>query len=171
MSFVFPPPPLLFAMAGAVLMPLLLLLLSKGPRALRRPGPRLKASILAGVIVWLVLLGVSGKVPGVFDGLAGAAILLAAAILSFILWSLIAWGFTINMLGVLAKAGRPLGPEAWAAAYSGGKGLDEICRDRMGLVLGSGFACEIAPSVYRITRAGRLFAMGLRLARALYGVR
>jgi hypothetical protein len=165
--------PMAAALAGAVAMPAVLLGWSVLARRPPPPGARLRLSVLAGVAVWIAgaaAAAAAGRPPTVPDLLAGAAMQGAAAVLCFIPWSLIVWGFTLNMLLALAQAGRPLDLDGWARAYAGDGGLDRIRDDRAALLLAAGFAVRTADS-YAITPAGRTAAAVLRVLRALFGIR
>jgi hypothetical protein len=161
------------ALAGASATPLALLVLSVLPRRPPLPGARLRLAALAGAILWLAATGLAalaGTPASGADLVAGAAMQLAAAIVCFILWSLVVWGFTINMLLTLAAAKRPVSLDEWAVLYAGGRGLAEIGENRAGVLLGAGLAVRGKDGAYALTRAGRVAAPAFRALRGLFGV-
>jgi hypothetical protein len=129
-----PPPVIGTAIVAGLAMPIMLVLLSWGPQRWRHSGRRFKVSVLTGWILWGVLAvalpGIAGAHP--LDWLAGAAVLVAATLVTFNAWSLPAYGVTLNMLVTLARADRPLDLETWADRYSGGRSIDRILLDRLG---------------------------------------
>jgi hypothetical protein len=132
-----PPAVIGSAIAAGLAIPLLLVMLSFGPRRLRPAGPRYKISVLVAWALWVVVVAASGAAATatLLDWLAGAAVLVAATLATFNAWSLPAYGVTLNMLVVLSRAERPLDLEAWADRYSGGRSLEQILRDRLGHLL------------------------------------
>jgi len=99
------------------------------------------------------------------DDVLGGALLLATAIMFFyVLFSLLAWGFTLTLLTSLVQAGRPLTSEQWAAAYMQGGDLGTFTHNRLKLLVGSGMV---------MTTDGRLAptAKGLAVAQFVKLVR
>lgn len=165
--------PMAAALAGALTTPLALLALSVLPRRPPAPGARLRLAALAGAALWLAataLAAFAGAPASVADLAAGAAMQLAAAIVCFILWSLVVWGFTINMLLTLAAAKRPVSLDEWAVLYAGGRGLAEIAQNRAAVLLGAGFAVLTKDGVCALTRPGRAAACAFRVLRGLFGI-
>ncbi|PDT91417.1 hypothetical protein CO669_05290 [Bradyrhizobium sp. Y36] len=73
------------------------------------------------------------------DDVVGGLFLLATAMMFFyILFSLLAWGFTLTLLTALDKAGRPLTLEQWAVAYMQGGDLGTFTHNRLKLLVGAG---------------------------------
>jgi hypothetical protein len=73
------------------------------------------------------------------DDVIGGLLLLATAMMfCYILFSLLAWGFTLTLLTALVKTGRPLTLEQWAAAYMQGGDLGAFAHNRLKLLFGSG---------------------------------
>ena len=128
-----PPPIIAIAIVAGLAMPLMLVVLSFGPRRWRSAGPRYKISVLLAWLLWAALALTLGDpaTSSLLDWLAGAAVLVAATLVTFNAWSLPAYGVTLNMLVVLSRAERPLDLEAWADRYSGGRSLEQILRDRL----------------------------------------
>lgn len=129
-----PPPVIAAAIVAGLVMPVMLVLLSWGPQRWRHSGRRFKVSVATGWIVWVALAvalpGIAAAHP--LDWLAGAAVLIAATLVTFNAWSLPAYGVTLNMLVILARESRPLDLDAWADRYSGSRSIDQILLDRLG---------------------------------------
>ncbi|MEZ2141632.1 hypothetical protein AAE026_04845 [Bradyrhizobium sp. DN5] len=69
--------------------------------------------------------------------LSGLFLLATAMMLCYVLFSLLAWGFTLTLLTALVKTGRPLTLEQWAAAYMQGGDLGTFTHNRLKLLIGS----------------------------------
>jgi hypothetical protein len=140
---------------------------------LRAPGPRFKSAILIalGLLAaqWLALAAL-GQSPNLLDLLAGVAIIGAAAIIAFIGWSLIVWGFTLNMLLTLAAQGRIAGLPQWASLYTGGQSIQELTSDRIGVLIGSRLVERLEGDRWRLNPRGRVAARLLRVLRFAYGL-
>ena len=72
------------------------------------------------------------------DVLAGFLLLATAMILSYLVWGLLAWGFTLTLLTSLVKAERPLDLEQWAAAYMRGGDIGTFAHNRLKLLAAAG---------------------------------
>ncbi|UWU80294.1 hypothetical protein N2603_18045 [Bradyrhizobium huanghuaihaiense] len=72
------------------------------------------------------------------DVVSGLLLLATAMMLCYVLFSLLAWGFTLTLLTALARAGSPLTLEQWAAAYMRGGDLGTFAHNRLKLLIGSG---------------------------------
>ena len=72
------------------------------------------------------------------DMLGGIFLLATAMMLCYVLFSLLAWGFTLTLLTALVRAGSPLTLEQWAAAYMQGGDLGTFAHNRLKLLIGSG---------------------------------
>ena len=81
------------------------------------------------------------------DVLGGLLLLGTAMMFCYILFSLLAWGFTLTLLTALAQAERPLTLEQWAEAYMQGGDLGTFAHNRLKLLVGAGMV---------ITADGRL---------------
>lgn len=119
------------------LLPLLLLGYAKIP-GIRGAGNRFRIGCItvAGLFAIACI-----TLPGQrhLDDVVGGILLLATAILLiYVLWSLLAWGFTLTLLTALARAGRPLTEAQWAADYMQGGDLATFAHNRLKLLLGSG---------------------------------
>jgi hypothetical protein len=70
------------------------------------------------------------------DVLGGLFLLATALMLCYVLFSLLAWGFTLTLLTALVQAGRPLTSKQWVAYTQGGT-LDSFAHNRLKLLVGS----------------------------------
>ena len=127
-----PPPALAAAMVSGAAIPVLLVLLGRGPHPFRAPGPRFRIAVLSASVLlffWLSLTALAGGTVELIDALAAGAIVGVAAISSFIIWSLLAWGFTLNMLLLLAAEARTISLADWIAGFTGGAGIGRLTTD------------------------------------------
>lgn len=105
-----------------------------------------------------------------FDDVVGGTLLLATAmILVYVFWSLLAWGFTLTLLTALARAGRPLTEEQWAAAYIQGGDLGTFAHNRLKLLLGSGMVVATDGKI-AATVKGMVVARFVRFVRFAAGL-
>jgi hypothetical protein len=168
----FPPPVIAAAIAAGLAMSLLLLILGWGPTAWRPPGRRFKTSVVAGWILWVVICLVlprSTSAP-LLDWLAGAAVLVAATLLTINAWSLAVYGVTLNMLVTLANSNTPLDPDEWAGRFSGGHSVNQICLDRLGHLFFFGLACRQADTVHLVPRSGPAAVAILKAVNFIFGL-
>lgn len=140
---------------------------------LRAPALRFKSALLIAfallVAQWLAL-AVLGYTLTLLDLLAGFAIIGAAAIIAFIGWSLIVWGFTLNMLLALATQRRIAGLSQWASLYTGGQSIQELTSDRVSVLTGSRLVERLEGDRWRLNARGRVAARLLRILRFAYGL-
>jgi hypothetical protein len=168
-----PPPALAAAMVSGAAIPALLVLLGRGPRSLRAPGPRFRTAVLSALVLlfsWLSLAALTGAVEFI-DALAACAIVGAAAIWSFIVWSLLAWGFTLNMLLLLAAETRTISLADWIARFTGGAGIGRLTTDRISVLLHAGFVEVAGARSYVLSPLGGIAGKLVRLARSTFGIR
>jgi hypothetical protein len=130
------------ALIAGALMPLYLLGLARALPTRLAPGARLRCAVVVMAAVWLALLVVQGDLPpqSGLEFLAGLLVLAVAAIAGFIIWSLLAWGFTLAMLVALKRAARPLTIDGWIAALCGEERGDAFARNRLTVLIGFGLA-------------------------------
>ncbi|WFU28361.1 hypothetical protein QA649_19725 [Bradyrhizobium sp. CB1717] len=125
------------AICLSVALPLLLLCYAR-ITAIRGTGRRFRLGCLS-VVVLFVIACVAIPGPRHLDDVVSGVFLLATAMmLCYVLFSLLAWGFTLTLLTALARAGSPLTLEQWAAAYMQGGDLGTFARNRLKLLIGSG---------------------------------
>lgn len=72
------------------------------------------------------------------DMLGGLFLLATAMMLCYVLFSLLAWGFTLTLLTALVKAQCPLTLEQWEMAYMQGGDLGTFTHNRLKLLVGAG---------------------------------
>ncbi|WP_038974957.1 hypothetical protein, partial [Bradyrhizobium genomosp. III] len=105
-----------------------------------------------------------------YDDVLGGLFLLATAMMFFyILFSLLAWGFTLTLLTALVKAGRPLTWEQWAVAYMQGGDLGTFTHNRLKLLVGAGML-TIADGRLAPTAKGVAVARLVKLVRLSTGL-
>ena len=105
-----------------------------------------------------------------FDDVLGGVLLLTTSImLAYVLYSLLAWGFTLTLLTALAQAGRPLTSAQWAAAYMRGGDIGTFAHNRLRLLLGSGMAVSTDSTVTATTR-GIMIVYLVRFVRLMTGI-
>jgi hypothetical protein len=167
-----PPPVIAAAIVAALAIPALLVLFGFGPLPWRHPGRRFIRSVIAGWVLWLpILLVMPATVPAhPLDWLAGAAVLTASTLLSFVVWSILAYGVTVNMLVVLMRAERPLDLDAWADRYSGGRSLNQIFLDRLAHLLLFRLAYRAGDTVHIVPRSGRAATAILAAVNFVFGL-
>jgi hypothetical protein len=168
-----PPPLIAAAILAAAALPALLVGFRWVPGVLCDPGRRFVVSVVLAWLAWFamaLLVVLRGDLAHPLDWLAGVAVLVAATLAALVIWSLIVWGFTINLLLVLARSDRPLDVERWAAAYAGGRSMHQICIDRLGLLLAIGAAQRHEEEVRLVRFPGSAVAAILLAARRLFGV-
>jgi hypothetical protein len=168
-----PPPVIAAAIVAALAIPALLVLLSFGPVAWRHPGRRFIRSVIAGWILWLpIALIMPAYAPShPLDWLAGAAVLTASTLLSFNLWTILAYGVTANMLVALMRADHPLDLDTWADRYSGGRSLNQIFLDRLGHLLLFRLVHRQGDTVHLAPGRGRAAAAALAAVNFVFGLR
>jgi len=103
------------------------------------------------------------------DVLAGALLLATGILLSYVFWSLLAWGFTLTLLTSLVQAGRPMTSDEWATAYMRGGNLGTFARNRLKLLLGSGMVASSDGKLVA-TAKGTMVAGIVRLIRFVTGL-
>ncbi|WP_061024002.1 hypothetical protein [Bradyrhizobium sp. CCH5-F6] len=121
-----------------------------------------------GCVSVIVLFAIAClALPGqrhVGDVIGGLLLLGTAMMFCYILFSLLAWGFTLTLLTALVQAERPLTLEQWAEAYMQGGDLGMFTHNRLKLLVGAGMV---------ITAGGTLAptAKGVAVARLVKLVR
>ena len=156
------------AICLSVALPLLLLCYARIP-AIRGSGRRFRLGCLSVIALYLIAcIALPG--PRHLDDLLGGLFLLATAMmLCYVLFSLLAWGFTLTLLTALFEAGRPLTSAQWAAAYMQGGDLGTFAHNRLKLLIGSGMVItsdgKLAP-----TTKGLAVAQIVKLVRLSTGL-
>jgi hypothetical protein len=155
-----------------LLVPLALCLLGIVSSRFASPGVRFRTAVLGGFVLDICGTGViyASNLPmDGYDLLAAISLVVASVLLSFIAWSLIAWGFTLNMLLELAAVSRPIDETVWVNLYTQGGGYRRLTSDRMGILLAARLAMRDQDR-YTVTPAGKAFAKILRLLQSAFGI-
>lgn len=160
--------PVALSLAVCGLLPVLLLALSHGPAKVTAPGRRFVLAAALAWAAWFAAMVVAN--PSAVDALTGGLLLGTATLAGFTLWTLVAWGFTVTMLVALDRAGGPLTADEWALAYTRGKPLDALARDRLGVLLRLGLAELRGDEVVMTPGRGRSFAKLAAALRRLFGL-
>jgi hypothetical protein len=167
MSFL-PGPAQTAAICLSAVLPLLLLCYARIP-AIRGAGRRFRLGCLS-VIALFVIACIALPGPRHLDDVVGGLFLLATAMmLCYVLFSLLAWGFTLTLLTALVQARRPLTAEQWAAVYMQGGDLGTFAHNRLKLLIGSGMVTT-ADSKLAPTAKGLAVAHLVKLVRFSTGL-
>lgn len=167
------PPIVLASVAIAAASACFLLVLSHPPLRIASPGRRFKAAAAAALALWVAasaVIGAAGLPTSIFDVLSGAMILVGALMAGFIVWSLIAWGFTLSMLLAIARFDGAVTVDEWSALYARGKSMREICLDRVGVLLAFGLAKKRGEEVIVSGRISALGAKAVLWLRRLFAI-
>ncbi|GIK80184.1 MAG: hypothetical protein BroJett024_12890 [Alphaproteobacteria bacterium] len=168
------PPPLITAaiLAGGGV-PLLLAALGYCGARLRQPWMRYRTSVALAGLGWLlagIVLARHGYPASVFDWIAGLAIFVAASLAAFVIWSVLAWGFSLHMLLGLAQARAPLTVEEWAAQHAGRNSFRAIALDRLAILLRLSLVRRNGEEVELVPGRGRIAAALVVLARRIFAL-
>lgn len=149
-------------------LPLLLLCYGR-IAAIRGAGRRFRLGCLSVVALFAIAcIALPGQRQ--LDDVVGGLFLLATAMmLCYVLFSLLAWGFTLTLLTALVQAGRPLTLEQWAAAYMQGGDLGTFAHNRLKLLIGSGMVTTTDSKLTPTTK-GLAVAHLVKLVRFVTGL-
>ena|ERR1700761_3350055 len=165
----YPAPMQWVAIALSSLFPLFPLALAKA-RAFRGSGARyVVACVIATVVFFVAFIILPGE-HDLFDALSGFLILATAMLFWNVIWSLLAFGFTLTLLTALVQAGRPLTRSQWVTAYMQGADLRKFARNRLQLLIGTGMAKYEGNNIVA-TPFGSFAATFVRSTRLLFGIR
>lgn len=165
-----PGPAQTVAICLSMALPLLLFVYAQAC-SIRSAGSRFRISCVTSVMLFLIACI---TVPGerhVDDVVGGTLLLATAMLLIYVIWSLLAWGFTLTLLTTLARSERPLTEADLAAAYAKGGDLGTLAHNRLKLLLRSGLVVADDGKVIA-TPIGMMiarFAIIMRLAMGLDG--
>lgn len=165
---ILPGPMQVVAILLSALLPLLLLFYARIPN-IRGAGSRFRIGCVTVVALFIMTCF---ALPGErhSDDVLGGLFLLATAIMLFyVLWSLLAWGFTLTLLTSLAQASQPLTSDEWAAAYMQGGDLSTFAHNRLKLLLGSGMVASSDGKII-VTSAGIAMTRLVKFVRFLTGL-
>lgn len=157
----------------SVLIALVLVMSRYAPASLKTPGSRFKISVATGWFFFLAALSYGllfNLQMDVLDVFAGVSIVLSATIITFIFWSLVVWGFTLNMLLAITALENPVSLDDWIKQYLGEKDTNRLTADRMKILLAAKFAHLDQDQTYNLTRSGYFGTRIYRFARGLFGV-
>lgn len=118
-------------------LPLLLLCYAR-IAAIRGAGRRFRISCLTVIILFVIACIALPGQRRLDDVVGGCFLLATAMMLCYILFSLLAWGFTLTLLTALVQVGRPLTSKQWAEAYMQGGDLSTFAHNRLKLLIGAG---------------------------------
>lgn len=130
-----PGPAQIAAICLSVTFPLLLLCYG---RIIRGSGGRFRLGCVSVLVLYTIACIALPGPRYVGDVLGGLFLLVTAMMFCYILFSLLAWGFTLTLLTSLAQAGRPLDLEQWATAYTQGGDIGTFAHNRLKLLTGAG---------------------------------
>jgi hypothetical protein len=153
----------------ALMLPPVLATLSHGPWKIAAPGRRFAIAAALCVTGWGISLALLDEVA-LADATAGALILLAAVLAEFTLWTLVAWGFTVSLLAAVARADRELTLDEWAVEYAGGRPIQALARDRLGVLVRFGLATWTNGRAVATKGAGVRTARLVGCLRTLFGL-
>lgn len=103
------------------------------------------------------------------DVLGGVLLLLTAIEFWYVVWGLLAWGFTLTLLTSLASVGRPLTKEQWIAAYMQGGNLSVFAHNRLRVLLGAAMVVSTAGKIV-VTPLGVVTIRLVRFVRLAMGL-
>ncbi|MFZ5715137.1 MAG: hypothetical protein ACOY3N_20130 [Bradyrhizobium sp.] len=124
------------AIGLSIAFPLLLLLYAR-IAATGGSGRRFRLGCITIIILYAIACMALPGQRQVGDMLGGLLLLGTAIMFCYILFSLLAWGFTLTLLTALVQAGRPLTLEQWAEAYMQGGDLGMFTHNRLKLLVGA----------------------------------
>ena len=167
-----PPMPVAWALMLCAAFPFLLLLLSHGPAKITAPGRRFVVVWSMMVLIWAALCAARASVADVSADYASGLMIFGAAILiSFMFWSVLCWGVTLNMLVYMGPFTRPVSRPDWERGYAGPGGLSTLVSNRAELLINLGLATQDAErSAIGLTVAGRLTARLAVMLAAIFSV-
>jgi len=138
--------------------PLFLLALSRGPFLVHDLRKRFRSSSILAFVLWagIVLLGDEFRrldAKAICDVLAGALIILSAALTVLIVLLLVAAGVSTTLLVSLSENSGPVELEPWLADYGHGFGVADVFRDRLNLLLSTRAAIIRQSTIQLVPRA------------------
>ena len=148
------------SLAASASVPLFLFALSRGPFLVGDLRKRFRVSSMLAIALWAGII-LSGDELWRFDAramgdaLAGALIILSSILTTLIVWLLVAAGVSTTLLVSLSENEGPVDVEAWLADYGHGFGIEDLFRDRLNLLLGTG-AAVLRQSTVLLVRKARI---------------
>ena len=171
-----PPPAVYTAIISALTIIVFLFLFSHGLFKVIKPGRRFCFAVFGSLILWPVLLWLTDAlIPfndlRLMDLIAGVFVIVTAIFVSFTVWSLLVWGFTLTMLLNLAQQDSAIELEDWINRYGGGEGLETFFRDRMEVLFRYGMAVRNGDKILLTPGRGMLTGRVVRLLKCFFGIR
>lgn len=173
MIWLLPPPLVGIAIACAALMPTLLVALRWGPSRLRSPGNRFKITIMFAWVIWVsagTTIYAANNGTLLIDWLAGTTAMLAATLTLYVVWSMLAWGFSVSLLMTLRAAGRPLDLDEWIKEYTHGCSIKKVCLDRLRLLTGISIVNQHGELFDTRSKSARIFVALYSVGRTIFGL-
>jgi hypothetical protein len=163
-----PPPAIICALVASVSLPVFVLLLSHGPW--RIGGPMLRFAVASGGAVLVMAAGLSTGATGDWAEVTAALILFLGSLLAgFTCWTLVAWGFTLTMLGLLDERRSFSSAAEWCSAYTNSQGIEAFAADRCQLLVRVRLARPDGAGGFIATPLGRLAAPLVAVTRRFFG--
>lgn len=100
---------------------------------------------------------------------SGALLLSTAVVLWYVLWGLLAFGFTITLLTSIAESNGPFSEDEWVKAYTRGDDLAAFANNRLQLLLNASLLRKYGDLMV-LTRRGVFVAWIVRLIRRVQGL-
>jgi len=152
----------LYALVMSAAVPILLLLFRR-----LSPGTRF---ILVAAVAAAVYAGFCFVVGEPAASIVSGAFLLSTAIVFwYVIWSLLAFGFTITMLSAIADHSGPFSEAEWVKAYTRDEGLVAFANNRLQLLLNANLI-QKQGDVISLTRRGICVAWIVRRIRRVQGL-
>ncbi|RXH13513.1 hypothetical protein [Bradyrhizobium guangzhouense] len=137
--------------------------------AIRGAGRRFRMGCLSVIVLFVIACIALPGQRQLADVVGGFFLLATAMMLCYILFSLLAWGFTLTLLTALVQVGRPLTSEQWAGAYMQGGDLGTFAHNRLKLLIGAGMVTS-ADGKLTPTAKGLAVARLVKLVRLSTGL-
>jgi len=145
----------------------ILLALRWAPARLRAPGSRFRVAVGASVATWIASLVVVQWDWS--DAIGGGLLLMAGLTGLFIAWSVLVWGFTLNLLLGIARHDGPVTLDRWIEGYLGAAGEERLARDRLALLERRGIVAIARDKVTITPGKGRLAVRLMTLGTWFFG--
>jgi hypothetical protein len=138
--------------------------------SIRGAGVRFGLGCVTSIVMLAALAVILPGERDPADVVSGFLLLVAALLFWNVIWSLLAFGFTLTLLTALVKAGKPLTLSQWMMAYMQGADLRTFAHNRLQLLFGTGMAKlereNLVATPFGVTAAGLM-----RASRLLFGIR
>jgi hypothetical protein len=165
---IWPSPLQIVGIALGTAMPLLLFGCGRTTK-LRGAGRAFRASSMMVIGLFAIACLTWPAARDFVDLLSAALLLGTVLIVWYIVFGLLAWGFTLTLLTGLDKANRPLTLEEWASTYMQGGDLGAFAENRLQLIVGSGMAV-VSSGELAVTPFGMVIVRLVRLVRLATGL-